>query len=193
MTVATQPSKLLPLIFDRLEGQPSITVFDAGLAVAESVDFFCGYKCRLHFADLFSEELVEKQSSELSDAEICSQFTELLNFPVGTRFDLCLFWDFLNFLTAPYLRAFSLAMKPYLHEGTAAHGFGVLNSSTALKSQQYGLKTTNELVVRQRNNNILNYYPHPQAEIEKLMPQFSIGRTLLLSGGQVEMLLNARG
>ena len=55
------------------------------------------------------------------------EFRNILNFKVGTLIDVCLFWDFLNYLNRPALRAFSAALKPYVHAGTRAHGFSVLS------------------------------------------------------------------
>ena len=124
--------------------------------------------------------------------EIVQTFSELIAVPESTRLDICLLWDFLNFLTTPYLKGFAEALAPHLHSSSVAHGFGVLNNTTPPKSQQYGLAGVDELVVRPRQTNGLPYHPHPQSEIEKLLPRFAMGRSLLLSGGQLEMLLNAR-
>ena len=192
MTTSRQPSKLTSLVFERLDDESNVSVFDTGLAVAETVNFFASYKCRLYFTDLYSETLVCQQDDDLSEAEICARFDKLFDFPTDTRFDICLFWDFLNYLTAPYLRAFSRALRPYIHPGTIAHGFGVLNTSTTLKNQLYGIASRDELVIRPRPNNALKCYPHPQAELDKLLPDFTIGHSLLLAGGQLEMLLNTK-
>lgn len=192
MSIAHQPSKLTPLIFERLEDTSSITVFDVGGAVSETVNFFSDYRCKLTFSDLFADEFVEQQDPDLSDDEIASGFSDLLTLRSDTRVDVCLLWDFLNYLTTPYLKGFGAALAPFLHKDTLAHGFGVLNSSTSLKSQRYGLSAADQLVVRPRQVNGLKYYPHPQSDIEKWLPQFSMNRRLLLDGGQLEMLLSAR-
>ncbi len=192
MSVTRQPSKLTPLIFERLDETKPITVFDAGSAVSETVELFSNYRCKLFFTDLFTEELVQQQVVELSVNDIAAGFTKLLNFPAGLKIDVCLFWDFLNFLSTPYLQGFAQAMSPFVHERTVAHGFGVLNTSTRIKSQQYGLAAINELVIRSNTTHKLRYHPHPHADIEKLLPDFSVGRTLLLGEGQLEMLLSAR-
>jgi hypothetical protein len=43
-----------------------------------------------------------------------------VNFPQGTQFDICLFWDLLIHLDGPLLRAFTDSLFPYIHPRTRA-------------------------------------------------------------------------
>ena len=114
-----------------------------------------------------------------------------MDFKVGTLIDVCLFWDFLNYLSRPALRAFSSALAPYIHAGTRAHGFSVLNVETPLRNQQYGIGDLNTLCVRQNKAAQLDYYPHSHDELNESMTCFNIGRGWLLPDGRLEILLKA--
>ena len=129
--------------------------------------------------------------TELSEKEMKLGFQELLEFKVGTMIDVCLFWDFLNYLNRPALRAFSAALKPYIHPGTRAHGFTVLNVETPLRNQQYGIVDHQTISVRPAQTPQLDYYPHSHEELNHCLGCFEVGRGWLLPDGRLEILLNA--
>ena len=186
-------SKSFPLLFEGLDKNRRLTVFDVGPATPETVDFFSQFKCRLYFADLFAEGIVRDRVKNLDEKAMHRRFQELLAYPAHTQFDICLFWDFLNYLDQPALRAFSSALQPYIHKGTRAHGFGVFNATTQLANQQYSVQQNDTLIVTQRQGQPLACHPHPhsQAEIKKLLHCFDISRGTLLPDGRLEILLHA--
>ena len=184
-------SKAFPKLFERLDSNQYLRVLDVGPAVSETVNFFSQYRCKLHFADLFAENDIISQQKGNSEEFMQQQFSDLFDYPEGTQFDICLFWGFLNYLDTPALRGFDAALRPYLHKDTRAHGFGVLNSRTALKNQQYGVLQADTLVVRERQDAPLTCYPHPQSELLRLLGSFDMSKGLLLSDGKLEMLLKA--
>ena len=183
-------SKLFTSLFEGIDKSRRLIVLDVGTAVPDTVEFFGNFRCRLHFADLFTAPIVHNQQNNTSEAALEKQFSRLLDFPEGTKFDVCMFWDFLNYLDAPALRAFNKALSPYIDRNTRGHGFGTLNKKTALVHQQYGVQQTDTLSVKQRNGKQLDCYPHPQAEMKDLLRCFNINRGLLLPDGRLEMLLH---
>ena len=187
--VFKQQSLLFPALFNQLDLSRRLSVFEVGGALPETVEFFSAYRCKLHFADLYSETLVLSGQQEIDEREMVEAFTELLDFPQETRLDLCLFWDFLNYLDDPALRAFNKALSPYLHERTLGHGFAVRTVETALKSQQYGLDKPHMFTVRPASHRGLTLYPHSQAILINLLPCFDIDRGMLLPDGRLEVLL----
>ncbi|NIN55316.1 MAG: hypothetical protein GTN84_08235 [Hydrogenophaga sp.] len=186
-----QQSRLLPAVFARLKPAPRLRVLEVGLALPETVAFFSQWPCRLRFADLYSEALVRDQQNDLSQKKMQREFTELLGFPVGSMLDLVLFWDFLNYLNRPALRAFSAALQPYVHPGTRAHGFSVLNVQTPLRNQKYSIEQPDTVLVRPAGRKQLHYYPHSHEELNESMSCFDIERGWLLPDGRLEILLAA--
>lgn len=167
-------------------------MLEIGPALTETVDFFSRYTCRLHFVDLFHEAFVREQQASLSEKELRHAFEEQFRFPAGTKIDICLFWDFLCYLDDPALRAFNSALRPLLHEGTKAHGFGVHHLAIRLENIQYGVIDEQTLSIRSRQSAQLPCYPHSQIEMHEMFNCFDFERGLLLPEGKLEMLLRPR-
>ena len=187
-----QPSKIFASLYRMLDLNHRLTVLEVGSALPETVEFFSRYKCRVHFLDLFSEPLVNELQNVTSPKEIRQQFEELLTFPPGTKLDICLFWDFLCYLDDPALRAFNEALRPYMHHGTRAHGFGIHHLAIRLGNKRYGVIDEGTLSVRQRHSKQPATHPHSQVEMHEMMSCFDFERGLLLPDGKLELLLKAR-
>ncbi len=192
VAVARQPSKLLAGLFQRVAPDRRLVVLEIGTALPETVDFFADYRCRLHFVDLFNEPFLREARDTLDDEALRNAFAERLSFPADSRIDVCLLWDFLTFLDDRALRAFNDALKPWLHAGTRAHGFGVHHLAIRLENVQYGIVDTETLSVRPRATEPMAYHPHSQLEMADMFNGFAFERGLLLPNGKLEMLLRSR-
>ena len=190
--VVRQPSKLLAGVFQRVSADRRLVVLEIGTALPETVDFFADYRCRLHFVDLYNASFLRGDRDTLDDEALRRGFEERLAFPEGSRIDICLLWDFLTFLDDRALRAFNDALKPWLHPGSMAHGFGVHHLAIRLENVQYGIVDTQTLSVRRRETEPMTYHPHSQIEMADLFNGFAFERGLLLPNGKLEMLLKAR-
>lgn len=168
-----------------------LTVLEIGSALPETVDFFSQFKCRLLFVDFYSEAFVRDQG-DLSETELRHAFEEHFRFPAGTRLDLCLLWDFLSYLDDPALRAFNSALRPWLHAGSRAHGYGAHHLAVRLAHVQYGIHDRTTLSVRERRGRQLRTHPHSQVEMQDMLDCFAFERGLLLPDGRLEMLLKPR-
>jgi len=185
------PSKLFAALIKAADTERRLTVLEIGTALPETVDFFSQFTCRLHFCDLYSEPCVRAQTG-ISEDELRHGFEEQFRFPAGTAFDLCLFWDFLSYLDDPALRAFNSALRPWLHKGTQAHGFGVHHLAISLENIQYGVKDQETLTVRRRQTTQMRAHPHSQIEMHDMLDCFKFERGLLMPDGKLEMLLKSR-
>ena len=187
-----QPSKLFPAMFKMMNVNHRLTVLEIGPAMTETVDFFSQFKCRLNFVDLFHEPFIREKQADLSEKELRHAFEEQFRFPADTRIDVCLFWDFLCYLDDTALRAFNSALRPWLHSGTKAHGFGVHHLAIKLENIQYGVINKDTLSIRERRSAQLPYHPHSQVEMHEMLNSFDFERGLLLPEGKLEMLLKPR-
>jgi len=185
------PSKLISPFFQSVDRGRRLTVLEIGTALPETVDFLSQFKCRLHFVDLYSEPFVRGQQ-ELSATELRKGFESQLRFPADTALDLCLFWDFLCYLDDTALRAFNAALRPWLHRGTRAHGFGAHHLAVRLENVQYGVRDAETLTVRHRAGSQMRKHPHSQLEMNEMLSCFRFERGLLLADGKLEMLLSAK-
>ncbi len=186
---STQPSKLLAALFEQVDEDRHLTVLDTGPAVQETVDFFSHYRCRLHVLDLFSElPLVEEEGG----TTLREQFTALFEFPAGTTFDICLFWDLFNYLDRDAILALLGALRPYLRPGSLAHGFAVHSPSAPQDNRKYGISAVDALSVRERARPLPGYAPHTQSKLKNLLYCFNFERSVLLADNRLELLLRSR-
>ena len=185
----TQPSKLLPSLFEQVEEGQRLTVFHVGPALQDTVDFFSRYRCKLHFIDLFDELPIT--ALEENDPSLQRQFVELLQFPRDTQFDICLFWDFFNFLNAEAVAAFIGSLRPYLNGSSRAHGFSVHNVKTPQSKHLYGISQLDKISLRNRPTALPGYAPHSQSRLKELLSCFRFERSVLLPDSRLEFLLRA--
>ena len=190
--VSRQSSKLFPALFRLVDVNHRLTVMEIGPALTETVNYFSEFKCRLHFVDLYNEPFVREDQARLSEKELRHAFEEQFRFPQGTKIDICLFWDFLCYLDDSALRAFNSALRPWIHSGTRAHGYGVHHLAIRLENIQYGVLQKDQLSIRNRSSVQLPYHPHSQIEMHDMLNCFDFERGLLLADGKLEMLLKPR-
>lgn len=186
-----QQSLLFPLLVEKINPDRRLSVLEIGPALPETIRFFSQYRCRLHFAAMFSDPVLQMQPDELSEAELVEHFNKSFDFPKGTRFDLCLFWDFLNYLDDKTLRAFNRALQPYIHKGTRAHAFTVRTLDTSFANQQYGIEQAHMFSIRPRTTKQARACPHTQAILVNLLSSFDIDKGMLLPDGRLEVLMSA--
>lgn len=186
-----QQTLLFPSLVKRIDPHRRLSVLEIGPALPETIDYFSQFKCRLHFAAMFSDPVLQMQMEDSTEAELADHIKQSFGFPKGTRFDLCLFWDFLNYLDDRTLRAFNTAISPYLHKTTRAHAFTVRTLDTSFANQQYGIEEAHMFSVRPRSEKQQRTFPHTQAIMVNLLSSFDIDQGMLLPDGRLEVLMTA--
>ncbi len=184
-----QQTLLFPSLLKRIDTSRRLSVLEIGSALPETINFFSQYKCRLQFAAMYTDPILRMQTSDVSEAELVDHFTKSFAIQKGTRFDLCLFWDFFNYLNDKALRAFDAAIKPYLHKTTRAHAFTVRTLDTSFTNQQYGIEQAHMFSLRPRTTAQATSYPHTQAILLNVLSSFDIDQGMLLPDGRLEVLM----
>ena len=176
-------------MFDNIDEEQRLTVLHIGPALPETVDFFSRYRCKLYFVDLFGELPIVNNE----DLDVCLKqvFLDLLDFPQGIKFDICLFWDLFNFLDSEAISAFLSVLRPHLHPDSVAHGFAVHNLKSPQGDQLYGIKELNALNIRSREAVLPGYAPHPQGKLKTMLNCFNFDRSVLLPDSRLELLFSA--
>ena len=195
-------SNFAPLMFERVQVDKQLVVLDIGLAMPATVDLFSNFKCKLIFADLYSAEMLfpdtpqdtpqdipEDSSEEKGHQQLVDQFTAALNLDVETKIDICLFWDFFNYLDGTLLKAFMEALHPYINDNTCGYGLGVLNARCELPNYQYGISKLNKLYQYLRNEEQKPVYPYSQRDLNNLLGYFDVDKSRLMPDGRVEYFI----
>ena len=117
---------------------------------------------------------------------------ELLDFPAGTQFDRCLFWDIFNYLDAQAVGALMDTLRPYFAPGALAHCFAVHNARSPQRDCKYSIVSASRLKLRPRSASLPGYAPHPQGKLKELLHGFEVKRSVLLADSRLELLLRAK-
>lgn len=155
------------------------------------MEFFSRFRCKLYFIDLF-DDLPALTTCEDDTPSPLQLFSESLQFPSSTRFDLCLFWDLFNFLDSDAITALQEALSPHLHSGSLGHGFAVHNRRTEQSGKLYGIRGLDQLSIRPRPAALPGYSPYNQGQLEKMLVSFRVTRSVLLADSRLELLFHAR-
>lgn len=178
-------STLLPALFEEVDSGRRLTVLDIGAGNAATVQFFSRFHCRVHFADLFGETGVVTQRQDRRTAKQLF-FQRVFDFPHDTVFDVCLFWDFLNYLNKPLLRDFANTLRQHVHHATRGHAFVPFSNALPFTGLRFGLGDMHRLIVR-RDPGVVPH-PHTRKEITQTFSPFRVSRAALLAENRQELL-----
>lgn len=185
-------SNLASLLFERIQVDQQLVVLDIGPAMPTTVDLFANFKCKLIFIDLYSLDLLSgncPDDYEPTHQQLVEQFTAALNLEANTKINICLFWDFFNYLDGRLLKAFAEALKPNVGRYTRGFGLGVLNARCQLPHSCYGLMSDSSLTQCPRDGEPMPVYPHSQRDLNDFLGYLEIDKSRLMADGRVEYLL----
>lgn len=156
-------------------------VLDVGSGSAGSVRFLGGFRCRVVFADLFDD-----LGGGKPDVAVTSRFFETIG---DGRYDICLFWDFLNYLSVADLREFGRRLRQHLHPHSRGHAFAAFTTIANLNGMTFDLIDAGRLrVVAERGP---TPYRHTNKSIGRVLWPLSVTRAVLLEHNRQELLLGA--
>jgi hypothetical protein len=188
-------SRLVPGLFEDsfVDAVDRVRVLELGPAQGNTISFLNQFNCRLKILDIVEDLIKISRQYELDDApdpeDVKEQIKTLLNLSSGDIFDVCLFWDSFNYFSTEVLRLFCQALVPHLSDRFRGHGFAVLNKSSDLYQQRYGIINRDLLAVGDKTQ-IQLPYRHSQAVIKDHLNGIAIKQSILREDGRLEMLLS---
>ena len=174
-------SRLLPQIFRDVDPRRRLTVLDVGPGGAGSVSFFAGFRCHVAFADLF-DDLGQGDGGMAAAGRLFEDLGDI-------RYDICLFWDFLNYLSASDLRDFGRALRKHLHPGSRAHAFAAFTTVSELTGLRFELRDESHMRILSERGP--TPYRHTNKVIGRVLWPLSVSRAVLLDHNRQELLLAA--
>jgi hypothetical protein len=116
--VSVHTSPALNILFHEFRPEQKYHILDLGRAFSSNVEFFSQYTCRIYIEDFYSTLSSFDYLSPEDGISYDSVFEYLLPYRRGTRFDVVLTWDLLNYLEREEFRAFFRHLDGYCRRGS---------------------------------------------------------------------------
>ena len=169
-------SSLLPRVFESVGPGKKFTVLDLGSTTPQSVRFFNQFSCRVYFADLLDE-----------DSDHAGDDVFGFEFPSHVRFDVCLFWDVLNYLDEDALNRVAKVVTGRLNQGCHGHAFLAFTQAVPFSGLSFGIEAVDRLVAEPDPHPVP--HAHTWKDLETMMWPFTSAASTLLQGNRQELLL----
>lgn len=167
-------SALLPRAFELVGRGRKFTVLDLGSPTPPSIRFFNQFSCQVYFAGLLDADGDEDDGNGL-------------DLPNDIRFDVCLFWDVLNYLNGENLERVARVVTDRLNDDCRGHAFFAFSQSVPYKGLTFGIESVDKLVVERDPGQV----PHVRTwkDLEATLWPFTNAAATLLQGNRQELLL----
>ncbi|MCW8925932.1 MAG: hypothetical protein OQJ84_06725, partial [Xanthomonadales bacterium] len=70
LTPRNQQTLLFPTLVKNVDPDRRLSVLEIGPALPETIEYFSQYKCRLHFAAMYNDPILQMQTGDHTDAEL---------------------------------------------------------------------------------------------------------------------------
>ncbi|MGH9341341.1 MAG: hypothetical protein ACRD1R_17535 [Acidobacteriota bacterium] len=164
-------------------------ILDLGSAFGENVEFFSQIRCRLYIENFYKTfSSFDYLSPEGDGPSYEKVFEYLLPFPKGTRFDIILTWDLLNYLDRKEFRHLIGHLGHYCQPGTLL--LALISTLKHIPEKPINFRIINqEKLLYQNTSTVLRACPHyQQTDFNHLMPDFRVCNSFLLRNGIKEYL-----
>jgi hypothetical protein len=181
-------SPALKAILDSLLPESRPTVLDLGPPVAANLHFLSALSCRVRIADLqraLGAESVESRRSEATDALLA----RLLPLAPQERFDALLAWDVFDYMRPDQVSSLMARLTPACRP--EAHALVLVSTRPEIPATPLRYRIVDrEHLARDGPLQPVRACPrYTQPDLARMMPGFSVRRSLLLRHGIQEYLL----
>ncbi len=167
---------LLPRAFESVQSERKFTILDLGSPTPESVRFFNRFRCSIYFADVLGH------GDDDPDSELPG-----FDFPSDLRFDICLFWDVLNYLDVATLHDMVLRLDRHVDGNTRGHGFLAFSRAVSFSGSRFGIEEFDRVVEEPDPQPVPHI--HTWRDIEDAVWPWVRRTTSLMQGNRQEVLL----
>jgi hypothetical protein len=186
-------SLALKAIMELLGIEQQYRILDLGPAVGANVDFFSELSSQLYVADLLRTLGSKHLAPAEEEIDWDAVFEEILPYQEGTRFDLVLAWDILNYLTPPQIQAAVRRIGDFCAMNALVYAMISTRKDIPAHSRSYHIVSSNRLVYKTPGRAIRPCPLYKEPDLVRLMPQFNVKSTYILRNGIQEYLMTYSG
>jgi hypothetical protein len=186
---AEHTSLALKAIMESLEDEQQYGILDLGPAVGVNVDFFSELSSQLFVADLLRTLESKHPAPAEEELDWDNVFEELLPYQEGTRFDLVLAWDVLNYLTPPQIQAAARRIGSFCAADALLYAMISTRKEIPAHSRSYHIVSSEKLVYKTSGRALRPCPLYKEPYLVRFMPQFRVKSTYILRNGIQEYLM----
>lgn len=181
-------SQALRTLLDGLRPGSRHAVLDLGPPLASNVKFLSALSCRVRIADLHRSLSAESLESRRPEA-IAALFERLLPLAPDERFDALLAWDVLDYLRPDQVSSLMARLTPACRPEALALVLVSTRHQIPAKPPLYRIVDRETLAYDGPLQPVRACPRYTQGDLVRMMPGFSVRRSLLLRNGIQEYLL----
>jgi hypothetical protein len=185
-------SPLFRSLLDRMDEHRRYEILDLGAATPSNIDFFGHYHCRLHIADCLNQLVALKSGEQVTEAQIRQRVKGMLPPHEDLRFDVVLAWDVLNYLDKPVLSALMEDLATSVDRDTQLHAYVYPRQTMPTRPSRFRIFPDGALQIEPGSQELCPSPCYRQPELEKMMPNLVVQRSVLLKNGIQEYLFRGR-
>jgi len=183
---SSHPTRLMAWLFDPFSRGEKANVLHLGNPLPETVNTFTNYRCNIHVVDIYSKLPFLPNNTDALNLS-SDFFQEALEITATSRFNLCLFWDFFNFLNNNSINSFATFLEPHLNKNCRAHAFSVHNVKTMPPQYVYGIANLNNITSRPRQKSIDAPIPPTLKMLQENFHCFKFDKSIMLTDNRIEI------
>lgn len=205
---AAQKSLALGLLSHNLRVDQRYTILDLGPAVAENIDFWSNYSCKIYIEDFYQTLISEnawpqgntpKTQGVDIDAPTSGQTQTkklvdwLMPYAPKTRFDVIFVWDLFNYLAREPLHELISHLSGYCRPGTLI--FALVSTRVQISQQPlvYKILGHDQLLYESTSNLECVNPRYREINLLRAMPNFRTHKSFLLRNGIQEYIFIYEG
>jgi hypothetical protein len=166
-------SRILPDVFAGIDPGQKLNVLDVGIGSPSTLEFLEPYSAKVFFLDLHPRD-------GETDAEKLAPYAD-------TLFDVCLFWDLLQYLDADRLTSLSDALTPHIYSDTRGYCIWDVGAATRQQRSTYKLLAQDQLALAESSPADMREWSY--CDFSEDFDTFHIARDCLSADGHLELLL----
>lgn len=173
----THKSYALPILLNKFNASNCANVLDLGLKNRNNYDFLYSQTKGVFAENIFQEIQVQIKSGQTPELK-----NHMLNFPEGTKFDVILVWDILNFLPTEFLTAVFNKLAPFTHEATLLHTILYSGKETPSQPQQFQIVDADNIEIYPSDKQP-GFSPLTSTRLLKTIGNFKLSDTFVFRPG----------
>lgn len=169
-----------------------VEILDLGGACGETLAYYTGLPCRLHFADFYADLKAQRREAEDEAEAAAAVCAEVLPFPSSTRLDLIHSWDLFNYLSLVEIAALTSHLRRFSSD--AAPLVSLIWTTARIPAQPNRYAIIDQETVEYRPTSD-SQRPGPrlkEPDLLRAMAGYRVGHSFLLRHGIQEYIFQPR-